>query len=105
MTSKSSNKHIFRWMLIVLLANALWGVVAFVYFYAYSGGFNKVKPIDIEKFAKCAGNISDITIPDSVRIIALGDATHGNVEFQQLRLDVSRSPIATGCLQRCSTMG
>ena len=92
-------------MLIVLLANALLGVVAFVYFYAYSGGFNKVKPIDTEEFAKCAGNISDITIPDSVRIIALGEATHGNVEFQQLKLDVSRSPIVTGCLQRCSTMG
>ena len=67
---------------------ALWGVFAWVYFYGYFGGFTKVKPIDTEEFAKCAGDISYITIPDSVRIIGLGEATHGNVEFQQLKLDV-----------------
>ena len=72
----------------MLLAIALWGVVAFVYFYGYFGGFTKVKPIDTEEFSKCAGNVSDITIRDSVRIIALGEATHGNIEFQQLKLDV-----------------
>ena len=88
MTSKGSNKHTLRWILIVLLAIALWGVFAWVYFYGYFGGFTKVKPIDTEEFAKCAGDISDITIPDSVRIIGLGEATHGNVEFQQLKLDV-----------------
>ena len=88
MKSKSSKKHTLRWILIVLLAIALWGVVAFVYFYGYFGGLKKVKPIDTKEFSKCAGNISDITIPDSVRIIALGEATHGNIEFQQLKLDV-----------------
>ncbi len=88
MTNKGSNKHILRWVLIVLLAIALWGAVAVIYFHGYFGGFKKVKPIDTEEFAKCAGNISDITIPDSVRIIALGEATHGNAEFQQLKLDV-----------------
>jgi erythromycin esterase len=77
-----------RWILIVLLAIVLWGIFAWVYFYGYFGGFKKVKPIDTEEFSKCAGNISDITIPDSVRIIALGEATHGNIEFQQLKLDV-----------------
>ena len=88
MTSKGSNKHTLRWALIVSLAIALWGVFAWVYFYGYFGGFTKVKPIDTEEFAKCAGDISYITIPDSVRIIGLGEATHGNVEFQQLKLDV-----------------
>ena len=88
MKSKSSKKHTLRWILIVLLAIALWGVVAFVYFYGYFGGLKKVKPIDTKEFSKCAGNISYITIPDSVRIIALGEATHGNIEFQQLKLDV-----------------
>lgn len=88
MKSKSSKKHTLRWILIVLLAIALWGVVAFVYFYGYFGGLKKVKPIDTKEFSKCAGNISDITIPDSVRIIALGEATHGNIEFQQLKPDV-----------------
>ena len=88
MTSKGSNKHTLRWILIVLLAIALWGVFAWVYFYGYFGGFTKVKPIDTEEFAKYAGDISDITIPDFVRVIGLGEATHGNVEFQQLKLDV-----------------
>ena len=88
MTSKGSNKHTLRWILIVLLAIALWDVFAWVYFYGYFGGFTKVKPIDTEEFAKYAGDISDITIPDSVRVIGLGEATHGNVEFQQLKLDV-----------------
>ncbi|MBO7630101.1 MAG: erythromycin esterase family protein [Bacteroidales bacterium] len=88
MSIRTKKKHSLRWILIVLLAIALWGVVAFVYFYGYFGGFTKVKPIDTEEFSKCAGNVSDITIPDSVRIIALGEATHGNIEFQQLKLDV-----------------
>ena len=83
MTSKGSNKHTLRWIPI-----ALWGVFAWVYFYGYFGGFTKVKPIDTEEFAKYSGDISDITIPDSVRVIGLGEATHGNVEFQQLKLDV-----------------
>ena len=88
MSIRTKKKYSLRWILIVLLAIALWGVVAFVYFYGYFGGFTKVKPIDTEEFSKCAGNVSDITIPDSVRIIALGEATHGNIEFQQLKLDV-----------------
>ena len=73
MTSKGSNKHTLRWVLIVLLAIALWGVFAWVYFYGYFGGFTKVKPVDNEEFAKYTGSISDITIPDSVRIIGLGE--------------------------------
>ena len=66
----------------------IFGGIVVLYFYGYFGGFKKVKPIDNEDFAKYTGSISDITIPDSVRIIGLGEATHGNVEFQQLKLDV-----------------
>ncbi|MCR4872279.1 MAG: erythromycin esterase family protein, partial [Bacteroidales bacterium] len=84
MTSKGSNKHTLRWILLMLI----FGGIFILCFYAHFGGFKKVKPIDNEEFAKCAGNISDITIPDSVRIIGLGEATHGNAEFQQLKLDV-----------------
>lgn len=32
--------------------------------------------------------MENITIPESAKIVALGEATHGNVEFQQLKLDV-----------------
>ena len=84
MTSKGSNKHTLRWILLMLI----FGGIVVLYFYGYFGGFTKVKPIDNEEFAKYTGNISDITIPDSVRIIGLGEATHGNAEFQQLKLDV-----------------
>ena len=84
MTSKGSNKHTLRWILLMLI----FGGIVVLYFYGYFGGFKKVKPIDNEEFAKYTGSISDITIPDSVRIIGLGEATHGNVEFQQLKLDV-----------------
>jgi len=88
MKNNGSNKHIVRWILLVLSIVLFFGGVSALFLYAWVGGFNKVKPIDTREFAKCAGNISDITIPDSVRVIALGEATHGNVEFQQLKLDV-----------------
>lgn len=32
--------------------------------------------------------VKDIEIPESAEIIALGEATHGNAEFQKLKLDV-----------------
>ena len=84
MTSKGSNKHTLRWILLTLF----FGGIIVLCFYAYFGGFGKVKPIDTKEFAMYAGGVSDITIPDTLRIIALGEATHGNVEFQQLKLDV-----------------
>ena len=84
MKSKASKKRIFRWILLMLFI----GAIFVLYFHAYFGGLKKVEPIDTKEFATYAGNVSDITIPDSVRIIALGEATHGNAEFQQLKLDV-----------------
>lgn len=88
MKNKGSNKNIVRWILLILSIVLFFGGVHALFLYAWVGGFNKVKPIDTKEFATYAGNISDITIPDSVRIIALGEATHGNIEFQQLKLDV-----------------
>lgn len=84
MTNKGSKKHALRWILLTLF----FGGIIVLCFYAYFGGFGKVKPIDTKEFAMYAGGVSDITIPDSVRIIGLGEATHGNAEFQQLKLDV-----------------
>ncbi len=52
------------------------------------GGFGTGESADPEEFAKYAGEVSAITIPENTRIIALGEATHGNREFQQLKLDV-----------------
>lgn len=56
--------------------------------YCYFGGFGTGKSADIEEFAKYAGQVSEIIIPEDTRIIALGEATHGNAELQQLKLDV-----------------
>ncbi len=39
-------------------------------------------------FASYAKGIDEITLPNEVSVIALGEATHGNVEFQELKLDV-----------------
>lgn len=35
-----------------------------------------------------AAAVSDITIPEGTVIVGLGEASHGNVEFQELRLAV-----------------
>ena len=56
--------------------------------FSHFGGFGTGESADPEEFAAYAGQISDITIPENTRIIALGEATHGNREFQQLKLDV-----------------
>lgn len=52
------------------------------------GGFGTGECADIEEFSKYAASVSDLTIPNGVQIVALGEATHGNKEFQQLRLEV-----------------
>lgn len=52
------------------------------------GGFGTGECADTEEFSKYAASVSDLTIPNGVQIVALGEATHGNKEFQQLRLDV-----------------
>lgn len=84
MAKGATKKHRIGKILLVLLM----GIIVIGCVYSYFGGFQKAKPIDKEEFAKYSGNISDIIIPDSVRVIALGEATHGNAEFQQLKLDV-----------------
>ncbi len=42
----------------------------------------------VNDFATYAQSIDSIAVPESVRIVALGEATHGNKEFQELKLDV-----------------
>ena len=57
-------------------------------FFSYFGGFGTGKCADTEEFAKYAGTISDISVPEQARVIGLEEATHGNIEFQQLKLEV-----------------
>jgi len=43
---------------------------------------------EVKDFASYAKSAEDITLPEEVRIVAFGEASHGNKEFQELKLDV-----------------
>ena len=62
-------------------------VVAMLIFMRF-GGFSTGESADPEEFAAYAQSVENITIPEDSKIIALGEATHGNVEFQELKLDL-----------------
>ena len=63
-------------------------IVSAAFLFMHFGGFGTGEHINAEEFALYAQSIDDITIPENTKIIALGEATHGNVEFQQLKLSV-----------------
>ena len=54
----------------------------------YCGGFGTGPCADTAEFEKYAKPVEEISVPEGTRIVALGEATHGNKEFQQLKLDV-----------------
>ncbi|MBQ2578838.1 MAG: hypothetical protein II571_05415, partial [Lachnospiraceae bacterium] len=37
---------------------------------------------------EAAKSVTDLTIPEGVQIVGLGEASHGSVEFQESKLDV-----------------
>ena len=82
--NKRQRKHVIRTILLVLAAGILIAGIIFSHF----GGFGTGPCADTNEFSKYSAPISEITIPEDTRIIALGEATHGNAEFQQLKLDV-----------------
>lgn len=57
------------------------------------GGFGTGNSADAEEFAKYVQSIDMIQIPSGAKMIALGEATHGNAEFEQLRLTVFRQAV------------
>ena len=42
-----------------------------------------------------AKKVEELTIPEGTKVIALGEATHGNKEFQELKLDVLKQLVKT----------
>ena len=56
--------------------------------YSYYGGLGTGKCANVNEFKKYAVTVEDVSIPEQAKIVALGEATHGNKEFQQLKLDV-----------------
>ncbi len=49
------------------------------------GGKSSAETVDLAAYVQ---NIESISLSEEVRIVALGEATHGNKEFQELKLDV-----------------
>lgn len=66
--------------------------MAFIRYISY-GGMNSGTQVNNEEFLKVAEEIDDIAIPENVKIFALGEATHGNKEFQELKLDLFRKMV------------
>ena len=66
----------------------LLGIVAVGSIYSHFGGFGTGPCADEMEFMQCADQVDNIKIPEKTKIVALGEASHGNVEFQQLKLSV-----------------
>jgi tetratricopeptide (TPR) repeat protein len=56
--------------------------------FTYFGGFTTGKSLDVNEFKAYAKSVDEISTPQEYNIIALGEVTHGNKEFQQLKLEV-----------------
>lgn len=66
----------------------LLGIVAVGSIYSHFGGFGTGPCADETEFMQCADQVDNIKIPENTKIVALGEASHGNVEFQQLKLSL-----------------
>ena len=81
-------KHTGLIIVLSIIAVLIITVVGAAGIYSRFGGFGTGNCADTEEFSKYATSVSELTVPDAAQIVALGEATHGNKEFQQLRLDV-----------------
>ena len=84
MKNKGTKNHLIFKILLSLLAMAI--VVGCIF--SHFGGFGTGQCADTAEFAKYGRSISEISVPAQAHVVALGEATHGNAEFQQLKLDV-----------------
>lgn len=75
-------------LVILLCVLAALAVAALVFM--RFGGFGSGESADPQELAEYAGAVEDIVIPETAMVIALGEATHGNADFQRLKLDVFR---------------
>lgn len=82
---KTRKKHLLR-NAVLLGIVAVLAITAGIY--SHFGGFGTGECADAEEFSKYATAVSELTIPEQTQIVALGEATHGNAEFQRLKLDV-----------------
>lgn len=78
-----------RYIFFGLLGLILVAILIFMHF----GGFSTGENANPEEFATYAQSVENITIPEKSNIIALGEATHGNIEFQELKLDIFKQMV------------
>ena len=81
-------KHAGFIIVLSIIAVLIITVVGAAGIYSRFGGFGTGDCADTGEFSKYATSVSELTVPDEAQIVALGEATHGNKEFQKLRLDV-----------------
>lgn len=87
---KKRGKHFkIRYFVFGLLGVMIIAAFVFMHF----GGFGTGETANPEEFAANAQSVEDIAVPENAKIIALGEAAHGNIEFQQLKLDVFRQMV------------
>lgn len=87
---KKRRKHFkIRYLVFGLLGVMIIAAFVFMRF----GGFGTGETANPEEFAANAQSVEDIAVPENAKIIALGEAAHGNIEFQQLKLDVFRQMV------------
>ncbi|MBQ9620774.1 MAG: erythromycin esterase family protein, partial [Atopobiaceae bacterium] len=84
MRPRDGKPSLLRW----IVRGALVVLVVVAAVFSHFGGFGTGPSANPAELAAYAQEIEDITVPEGIRIVALGEATHGNVEFQQLKLEV-----------------
>lgn len=84
---KTKRHHFIRYLLLCMLMILFAVILLFMHF----GGFDTGNSANTEQLKAYAKEVTKISIPTNVKVIALGEATHGNAEFQQLKLEVFRN--------------
>ena len=80
-TTRKKSSRVRLGIAVLFIAAATVAALVFSRF----GGFGTGPCADTAEFAKYAQPVSEIAVPEKSRIVALGEATHGNKEFQELK--------------------
>ena len=85
--SAGTRKGYRRGCLATMVALIVVALVVCVVFSRF-GGFGTGPSADADEFARYAVPVADLEVPEGTRVVALGEATHGNREFQELKLEL-----------------
>ena len=86
----NTNGHYIGKVILAFLVGAV--IMTFIRYISY-GGMNAGRQVNHEEFMEVAEGIDDIEIPENVKIFAIGEATHGNKEFQELKLELLKKMV------------